>query len=75
MWAGETESNAWEAGTVVRLNAAAWFGYVRSVTRQETFIFVVVRALKHSEMRLLAVGTKVRFRVGGGGRVNELHPH
>lgn len=62
----------WLSGTIVRLNVAAGFGYVREVTGQGTYIFLVGLALRHSEVRLLAVGRPVRFALSGNGRIDAL---
>lgn len=57
---------------MVRLNFAAGFGYVRDAAGQQTYMFIVERALKHSAMRALSLGKSVRFRVSDNGRVDEL---
>lgn len=62
----------WRSGTIVRLNVAAGFGYVREVTGLGTYIFLVGLALRHSEVHLLAVGRPVRFALSGKGRVDAL---
>lgn len=61
-----------QPGTVARLNLDVGFGYVRDASGRHAYIFVVGRALKHSQARELFVGMSVKFRVSGQGRVDEL---
>ena len=61
-----------QQGTVARLNPGAGFGYVRDAKGEHSYIFVVGKALKHSQARMLSVGKQVRFRVSGQGQVDEL---
>lgn len=61
-----------QEGTVVRLNTDAGFGYVRDAKAERSYIFLFGRAIKHSQVHLLAVGKPVKFRVSGQGRVDEL---
>ncbi|MFG5408117.1 cold shock domain-containing protein [Piscinibacter sakaiensis] len=65
-------ANELQQGTVARLNPGAGFGYVRDAEGRHSYIFVIGRALKHSQARTLTVGKAVRFRVSGQGRVDEL---
>lgn len=61
-----------QQGFVHRLELEHGFGYVADATREKFYIFVVGKALTHTEIRRLAVGMPVRFRVSGRGRVDEL---
>lgn len=61
-----------QRGTVARLNPGAGFGYVHAEDGENTYIFVVGRALNHSQARKLRVGRHVSFRVSDHGRVDEL---
>lgn len=70
MSSSDVMPSQWQTGAVVRLNTAAGFGYVRKQPGQGTFIFVVVRALRHSEALRLGVGTAVRFRKSTDGCID-----
>ncbi|CDW93416.1 MULTISPECIES: cold-shock protein [unclassified Thiomonas] len=59
-------------GTVVRLNPDRGFGYVLDATETHSYIFVVGKALSNVEAGRLRVGARVRFRLRGQGRVEEL---
>ena len=61
-----------QQGTVARMNPSAGFGYVRDASGTHNYIFVVGKALKHSQARALTVGKSVKFRVSGKGQVEEL---
>lgn len=61
-----------QQGTVARLNPNAGFGYVRDAKGEHSYIFLVGKAIKHSQVGQLAVGKSVKFRVSGQGRVDEL---
>jgi cold shock CspA family protein len=61
-------------GTVARLNVNAGFGYVRDASGQDSYIFLLGRALKWARVKELKVGTAVLFRTSGQGRVDELVP-
>lgn len=61
-----------QQGTVARLNPGAGFGYVRDAKGENSYIFLVGKALKHSQARMLSVGKAVMFRVSGHGQVDEL---
>lgn len=72
MTTDEVAEGKLQHGTVARLNRDAGFGYVRDAKGQHSFIFLVGKALSHSQGRALCVGKPVRFRVSGQGRVDEL---
>jgi len=59
-----------QPGTIVRLNLAAGFGYVRDAPGENCYIFLVGRALTHAAVRQLRVGAPVEFKVSGHGRVD-----
>jgi CspA family cold shock protein len=61
-----------QQGTVVRLNLSAGFGYVQDEMGENTYIFLVGKALNHAQARGLSLGKAVKFRVSGQGRVDEL---
>lgn len=61
-----------QPGTVTRLNREAGFGYVSEDGGGHNYIFVVGKAITHRDAGGLFVGKKVRFRVSGIGRVDEL---
>lgn len=61
-----------QSGVVVRLELLSGFGYVADADGKHFYIFVVGNALSHAEVRKLKVGTAVRFRTSGRGRVDEL---
>jgi cold shock CspA family protein len=61
-----------QPGTVTRLNPGAGFGYVRDTAGVHNYIFVVGRALKHSQAQQLAIGKSVQFRMNGQGQIDEL---
>jgi len=61
-----------QPGTIVRLNLAAGFGYVRDAPGENCYIFLVGRALTHAAARQMRVGALVEFTVSGNGRVDEI---
>jgi len=61
-----------QQGTVARLNPTAGFGYVRDAKGEHSYIFLLGRAIKHSQAQKLSVGKPVKFRVSGQGQVDEL---
>lgn len=61
-------------GSIVRLNADAGFGYVRDAAGRHCYIFVVPRAISHTQFRRLHIGWSVLFRVSDQARVDELIP-
>ena len=69
---GAVPARQMQLGVVASLNWEAGFGYVRDQTGTHQYIFIVGKAIKHSQARLLAVGMAVHFRVSGLGRVDEL---
>jgi cold shock CspA family protein len=64
--------DGYEIGVVDHLDLPAGFGYVRSGSRR--YIFVLGVAIRHSDAGRLRVGSRVRFRVSGRGRVDSLEP-
>ena len=67
-----------QAGTVVRLNPNAGFGYVRDQKGDHQYIFVFGTTIRRSVAKSLSIGMAVHFRVSGQGKVDELRidePH
>lgn len=60
------------SGTVAKLNLSAGFGYVADDDGVHSYIFVMGHALPRSAGARLQVGSRVRFRTSGQGRVDEL---
>lgn len=60
------------SGTVAKLNRDAGFGYVDDADGLHRFIFVAGHALRRADFGKLKLGSSVRFRTSGQGRVDEL---
>lgn len=67
-----TNSLELQAGTICQYQPRAGFGYVQDATRKHTYLFLVGKAIRHSDARGLHVGERVHFRVEAPGRVIEL---
>jgi CspA family cold shock protein len=63
---------SFQQGVVSRLNRSAEFGYVSDRQGEHVYIFVFGSALPRREAARLAEGSRVKFRVSGEGRVDEL---
>lgn len=61
-----------QQGTVSRLEPSAGFGYVRDAKGENSYIFLIGKAIKHTQARELSIGKSVTFRVSGQGHVDEL---
>jgi len=61
-----------QRGTVARLVPSAGFGYVRDANGENSYIFLIGKAIKHAQARKLSIGKSVTFRVSGQGHVDEL---
>lgn len=61
-----------QQGTVARLDSRAGFGYVRDAKGENSYIFLIGKAIKHAQVRKLSIGKPVSFRVSGQGHVDEV---
>lgn len=59
-------------GTVCSYEPSAGFGYVENERKQHRYIFLVGRAIRHTDARGMRVGDPVAFRVEANVRVTEL---
>lgn len=59
-------------GTVCRLELALGFGYVRDAADRCQYVFLLGKAIRNRDVVNLRVGSTVKFRVEGQGRVTEL---